>query len=469
MTAIGNFLKLQITSPKQKLIPILFMLCFLVYSAIQNYKYLDSGVEDPRLNLSISTEEWSKITFGGDAGGYLDIANHIVAGHGFSRSCPTCNPPSYAPTDYWGPGTPYGYALALWIGKLFGFTSMKVIFYYVFLCDFISNLIIMATFWLFTQNFAASLMAAFFCGFCPGFHLVTYSSSLSSSENISAIPLAIMFYFLAKAFQNFWKMPKPSKRYFAYAGLALGLASLSRESNFQFVYFTIAGFLVEVVVRNRKKLKPALLLCLIFFIVAFVPRRLTKHWNRYRIGNFIVGQAGIGTMPGPYYFSEYEYKKGFIDTIGIRVGDYLDPEAGVKVRELMSKGWVPVSVVAPLLIKAILKNPLKYLAFKLERLPVLYISTDRYPYVQIGFVNKWIILVYLIFFFYIGYMAFYRKKWPPEITYHYFIFLLVAYLAVIHAEYRYSYPVLMTLRIVPALFMAQLIQDFVLNKQVKDS
>lgn len=437
---------------KQRLPLILFMLLLQIGMAASRYKTVDTMY--PNLTLDDTPAAWAKHIGGSDPGGYLDIAVNIVEGRKFSRYCETCNPPGYVLTDYWGPGTPFGLAFGLAVTRALGITSMKGMYFYTVFCDFLAGFLLLATFWNFSRNLWASLVVAFLCGLCPPIQNFNYNFTMTASETIHALPIAAAFFFLSRAFLRFWREPGFSKWDFLLGGFALGLAGITRESNFQFVVFCVLAFMVIAFFRKRSKLMQMALACAVFFVGGYAPRFATIEWNKHRTGLDMVGRAGIGGDPASYFFYKYE-PDGFSGSVGIYFGDYLDPVLGEKIRQAGLDGknygkWAYWEV-----LKAAVLNPIKAISFKARLVPVLFLGTDVWPKSTFSLVVAWSIMLYAFFFAYLAYMIFVRKGWPHEVTYLYFTFILLAFLAFIHAEFRYSFPAMMALKIVPGLLLAE--------------
>jgi hypothetical protein len=449
---LSALLHLKTNSPFKKLLPIMTMLALQLWVATSAYRYLDGGAVNG-MTLSTTPEAWAKRMAGCDAAGYLSIANSLVSGHGFTLYCDSCNPPHYERTNYWGPGAPVGYAIGLWIGKLMGFHSMKVIFWFAFVCDFVSGLMLLLTFWLYSNNLLASLVCAVFCGYAPPLQGFVYSWTLTASETIHAVPITMTFYFLARGLKKFWKGNSLPITQFALSGFCLGLAGITRESNYQFAVFTTVLFVIQAIIRRPKSLRTIFLLALIFFSSALLPRKVTQTWNQHRLGQAVVSHASPDDHPSEYYFSKFDPTPGFGNSVGLNLGDYLNPEATKRIEQARASGHLSNRMVYFELAKSILKSPLKALRFKLIRAPTFYLGTDIWPHTELSWPSVWALFMYVTFFSYLFYTVFLLKKWPLEITYYYLTFITLAYI-LIHSEFRYTFPALIPLRVVPGIVLA---------------
>ncbi len=162
-------------------------------------------------------------------------------------------------------------------------------------------------------------------------------------------------------------------------------------------------------------------------------------WNKVRIGQFILNtNGGFAVICGWEWWQVHD-AVSFNETWGVGFGEYLDPSAPARVQAKFAAGdpgakWYAVSQLA----SAVARRPLDALTFKLERWPVLWLGTDRWPRTVLDFTAYWCLGTYAVFFAYLI-----RQRWLkrriPEIIWLYPLFaLLMSFLT--HSEFRYSFP-----------------------------
>jgi len=140
---------------------------------------------------------------------------------------------------------------------------------------------------------------------------------------------------------------------------------------------------------------------------------------------------------------------------GIGFGEYLDPDAALRVDAYYQSGKKHADLYSQTqLLQAIWKRPRDALAFKVVRLPVLWLGTVPWPDAALTRVSMWCIAMYVILAVFCVVQRV-RRRAIPEVLYLYLLLILFAS-AVIHFEFRYTFPIWNTLIMVPGLLFATL-------------
>ena len=143
---------------------------------------------------------------------------------------------------------------------------------------------------------------------------------------------------------------------------------------------------------------------------------------------------------------------------GIGFGQYLDAEAAFRVEDYFKSGRAnPELYSLGQLAQAIANRPGDAIVFKIERLPVLWLGTDRWPNAQWRLTQVWCVGFYLMLIALIV-MRMRRRQYVPELLYLY-LALIVCASPLIHFEFRYTFPIWTTLMLVPGLLVATLTRD----------
>lgn len=461
-----------------------FALCaiiiFVFHASVVNkyYHYLlppeEAGQEQMYpVTLEDPIQKWMDHLYGNDAYQYINIGNNFSKGLGINVFCDWCEPPRYTPWNSWAPGAPIIFGTTFKIARMLGFEKdMKSLYFMCWGMFFISSLIILGALCVYTQNLWAMLLAAFVLGYSPPLQDWHYGKIFANSEVGILVPLALSYLFYALGTKAFWKNQAITKRkllYFALAGFFIGAASISRASNVSFAVVACLLFLGVVAIRLKFRFQPLLragILCVAFYAAFQVLPATTSLWNLARVGEYKIFDGTdwrIGIWQ-PYRGNGFTYSSG------IGIGDYLNPE---KADRLYNSSGLPRRTFSVEFLKEFAKQPIKAAMFRIKRFPLLYLGYGgpAYPnnamppekvwpeFSNIERMKGWIIglyenqfysvLMYLFLFMYLG-SCIVRKTWPPEIMYFYLIFLLIAS-PFVHAEFRYSFPILLIIRMATPL------------------
>ena len=409
----------------------------------------------PKLGYHSSFDDWEQATPGSDSANYLHVARNFADGHGVTSLNRDASPPKYEPFVFWGPGTPV--VFGLWLKLTGGQTAMSL-FVFAVLSQLIFGGIVVATAALFTRNTFALCLTALLTGCCPPLLNFFYGVFVSNSEIVNLIPLASMYFALAKGFLAY---RDPAARWWTYAawfaaaGVAIGAGSLVRDSLATFSVFLALYFLAGAV-RSWSKpgFRRAAIAAACVVGATQVTRLPVEFWNKSRVYKFFVSSSTKVAIWQSSLWSKYDAANWY-DSAGIGFGEVLDPEEAKRVNEYFAKGAkLPQVYSAWELALAIGSHPLEALEFKAARLPVIWLGTDRWPRFQWTLISVWCVGAYALLGIYLA-ARWWSGKRIPEILYLYAIFLCCA-LPLIHYEFRYSLPVWNVLLLVPGLLVEHL-------------
>jgi hypothetical protein len=234
----------------------------------------------------------------------------------------------------------------------------------------------------------------------------------------------------------------------------IGLHSLVRDSGAAFATF-IACFLIgRAVLADRRRTLLAIATAAIVLAGVAAVREPVKLWNQRRISIYTVCTSSQGAIWRYGLWMRHDQYDWF-QSAGIGFGEYLDPDAATRVEEFYKAGRpLPELYSLRQLAQAVAKRPADALAFKISRLPVLWLGTDRWPKMQWGLVPSWCAGFYLLLPGFVG-MRLWRRERIPEPVYLYML-LIVCASPLIHFEFRYTFPIWNTLVLVPGLLLATL-------------
>lgn len=428
------------------------------------------------LTLSESPQKWVDALGDADAGPYLSAALQFSDSGRLESMCKRCTPPSMQPFSFWAPGTPFGLGI---IFKVFGNLNMKAIFWFVtvvealtalcslwILCFITSNLVAIAVgVLILTSNLPFSVLYYGMSGFWPG--VPRAAPLLSSSEPLAILFFALSLLLMLVGLARFWSdEEKDSNRFyllFAGIGVLIGLSSLVRDSSAQFAYFFAVVFGCSAFYRKRAKWVSALLGAVLLVLCTLAVRWPIEKWNKKRIGSSVVSTSASGAIWHYGIWGDYTgadpVNQSWIVNSGLGFGSYLEPEEGVVVRkafESPSRGATTQAKIK--FAQAVLKHPIKALLFKIQRLPVLFLAMDVFPKVTFSPVSFYCLILYLFLMIHLL-RCLSRREWPHEIFYLYPLFLLMAS-PLIHFEFRYTFPALITLQILPAYEISRWIERY---------
>jgi hypothetical protein len=413
------------------------------------------------LKLDMTPEEWAQALGGMDSAAYLRVAENFAAGNGVTSKSTDPASPHDEPFYYWGPGAPV--AFGIWL-KLVGRETMWPFFGFAVVAQLLFGMLSIATASIWTRNTWALATVAICTGFCPPLQQLFYGPCLTSSEIVALVPLSAIVFALSKAFAayhrtegTFWGNALHWRvwLWFALAGFFIGLNSLVRDSAEVLATFVVVFMVGRAVLFDRRRLALAACAALILFESVNVVRYPVKHWNKHRIGVRVVS---TGVSWGVWYndiWSRHD-KFAWYVPCGIGCGEYLNPAAAQRVEAYFAeKKPHPELYSLGQLAQAAWKRPLDAVAFKVVRLPVLWLgTTDMWPRLHWGLVPIWCIAFYGSFALFCG-VQFRRGRRIPEELYIYLLMMVCAS-AMIHYEFRYTYPIWNSLVMVPGLLVATL-------------
>lgn len=421
------------------------------------------------LTLDLSLDDWAAKTMGADSSAYLRSAEHVAAGKGVTIQVPDSSPPRTEPFYYWGPGAPL--AFGGWL-KLTGGQTMETFFWFAVAVQMFFGLMAVATVNLYTNKTSALVLTALATGFCPPLQEWYYGTNLTSSEIVALVPLSLLMFVLAKGFLAYravpgqawsavfrgpWRSTEIPWRvwgWFAAASLLIGLQSLVRDSATTFATF-LACFLVgRSILFDRQRLLLALSTGAILLAGVYAVRQPVRMWNKQRIGISTVCTSSEGCIWRYGLWMKHD-QYDWYQTAGIGFGEYLDPEAAARVGDYFKSGKPrPELYSLEQLVQAVAARPVDALAFKSERLPVLWLGTDRWPNVEWRLTPLWCVAFYAMLAALIG-LRLRRRQYIPEPLYAYLLLILCAS-ALIHFEFRYTFPIWNALVFVPGLLIADI-------------
>ena len=275
-------------------------------------RYANGGIRTPTraMTLDLTFDEWSVAAVGADSTTYLNVAQNVAAGKGVVATYPGTNPPQTAPFLFWGPGTPV--VLGWWL-KLVGGRTMFTFFLFAAAAQFVAGALAVATAAQWTRSTIALSLVAFCSGYCPPVQDWFYGVALTSSEIVALPMLALLFFALSKAFlawgdrgandarrggaidsgancraRAIWRrlIPDDLNRqvwlWFAFAGVLIGSASLSRDCVRVFAPFVAAYLIARTVAFDRRRIWAAIAIGGVLLAGNHAVRYPVQVWNKYR-------------------------------------------------------------------------------------------------------------------------------------------------------------------------------------------
>jgi hypothetical protein len=439
-------------------------------AAYYAYRY-DTGsvaVGAGPLTLDLSLDDWATKTMGADSSAYLRSAKNVAAGKGVSIDVPNSSPPRTEPFYYWGPGAPL--AFGGWL-KLTGGQTMETFFWFAVAVQVFFGFMAVATVNLYTCKTVALVLTALATGFCPPLQEWFYGTNLTSSEVVALLPLSLLMFALAKGFLAYRAVPAETwstlfrqlwrskerwkvRGWFAAASALIGLHSLVRDSATAFATFLACFIIGRAILFDRRRLLLALSTGAILLAGVYAVRQPVKKWNKQRISRSTVCTSSEGCIWRYGLWMKHDQYDWF-QSSGIGFGEYLDPEAAVRVEEYFKSGKPrPELYSLKQLMQAVATRPADAIAFKAERLPVLWLGTDRWPNVHFGLTLLWCVGFYAMLSVLVG-LRLRRREYIPEPLYVYLLLILCAS-ALIHFEFRYTFPIWNALVLVPGLLIAEI-------------
>jgi len=416
-----------------------------IYQGLQEFK-------SQALDLHMPVSTWvAKFPFA-DSTSYLQVGQNFAHGHGINGCAePTCTSGVYTPFVYWGPGAAWVLGMVM---KISHQDTMFQFFVFLILSQIVVACLAGSMMRLLTQNQWIIGITVFLSAL--GIHMQRYvfGVGLTSSEVTGLIPFSIFFYLLLRLWIRLWGSSDSAhqKEILCLAGLAgitIGLVSLIRDSNFQFAKFLLVGIPLLALIRDRRKFVLSLGVGMLLVGLAASVRLPILKWNKKRIG--VAVMATSSNIWHESVWLQHDAADWYIDT-GIGMAQYLDPQAAIDVKKAYENGTGGNFYSFRRCLGVLLSNPLRVIKFKAVRLPIL-LGTSHWPESKLAPFVVWCFCFYLMLAIYLLRAAM-AKYWPLDVTYFYMLFLACSSLF-IHFEFRYTYPIWITLYLVPGLIYLQ--------------
>jgi hypothetical protein len=421
------------------------------------------------MSLDLSFDQWSRAAAGSDSTVYLEVARNFANGKGVVWQVPNSDPPRSEPFYFWGPGTPV--VLGAWL-TLGGGQTMRTFFVFSVLCQIFFGAMAIATIALYTRRTPALLLTAFCSGFCPPLQERFFGVDLTSSEVVGLVPFSLLFFALSKAFIAYRSAPADSWRqwlsrvswreglprqmvfWFALSGVFLGWYSLTRDPGRVFTWFVGTFIVARALVVDRGRLLPAMVAAMLLVAGTYAVRYPVQLWNKARSGRSTICGTSDGCIWRYGLWSKHD-QFAWYESVGMGFGEYLDPDAARRVEGYYQQDKPQATFYSLYeLARAIAKRPADALAFKVARLPVLWLDTDMWPRSQWRLEAKWCVLFYLALAAFIA-VRVWRRQYIPEPLYLY-VLLVCCSMPFIHFEFRYTFPAWHTLVLGPGLLFSLL-------------
>ncbi len=409
------------------------------------------------LTLGLTPDQWAAATAGSDSSCYLRCAKQVAAGNGIVIDVPNSSPPRLGPFFYWGPGAPW--VFGGW-ERLVGAPTMWSFFAFAVVAQLLFGAVALATAALWTRNTLALAAVAVASGVCPPLQDWFYGQHLTSSEIVSLPLWALIFYVLSRGFLAYRvtgaaaAVPRRGWQvwpWFALAGLLIGINSLVRDSSEVFAVFVAVFLCGRALLFDRRRLVVVLTSSALLVGATVVVRRPVRRWNEKRVGQKVVATSSEESIWRFGLWVKHDLCPWY-DQAGLGFGQYLDPDAPARVEQYYhdKRPW-PVLYSLQQLWHAVARRPGDALAFKISRLPLLWLDTGPGPGIHCGLAAWWCAACYALLIAYL--VVRWRRKQPvPEVLYLYLL-LVMAATPLIHFEFRYTFPVWNTLVLVPGLLI----------------
>lgn len=409
------------------------------------------------LTLDLTPDQWAAATAGSDSSCYLRCAKQVAAGNGIVIDVPNSSPPRVGPFFYWGPGAPWVFG---WWERLVGAPTMWSFFSFSVLAQLLFGLLALVTAALWTRSTLALAAVAAASGICPPLQDWFYGQHLTSSEIVSLPLWALIFYVLSRGFLAYratgaaiadrrrgWQVWP----WFALAGLLIGINSLVRDSSEMFAVFVAAFLFGRALLFDRRRLVVVLTSAALLVGATIVVRRPVRRWNEKRVGQKVVATSSEESIWRFGLWVKHDLCPWY-EQAGLGFGEYLDPDAPARVEQYYrdKRPW-PVFYSLGELLQAIAKRPGAALAFKVSRLPLLWLDTRLGQESGLGLTAWWCLAFYALLAMYCT-IRWRRRQPVPEIIYLYLLLVITA-MPLIHFEFRYTFPAWNTLVLVPGLLI----------------
>jgi hypothetical protein len=238
----------------------------------------------------------------------------------------------------------------------------------------------------------------------------------------------------------------------ASAGIWLGLASLVRDSLSAFAWFTAISLLISTRLKNVRSIGVALVSGCVLIMTTELVRYPVKQWNLARIKNATIATSSQGAIWRTGLWARHDAYPWYHDA-GIGLGEFLDPAAAQRVQVYYDKqkplpAWYSFCQLA----QAVWNHPWAALQFKISRISLLWLSVPNWSLAHFNFVAAWCLIFYGLLFRYIVIQVRARRPIPASL-YLYPLFLACSS-ALIHFEFRDTFPVRQMLVVLPAVWSA---------------
>ena len=283
------------------------------------------------------------------------------------------------------------------------------------------------------RHVALSLVA-FASGFCPPVQEWLYGFHLTSSEIVALPMLALTFLVLSKAFLAWancgigsqpkvvgrlesciqsecrgigaWRaafrrlLPDGLSRqawlWFALAGVLIGCSSLTRDCIRVFAWFVAAFVIARAVAIDRRRMKAAMIVAVVLLAGQYAIRYPVQMWNSIaRDEARFANPAKAAVWRYGLWFKHDQCD--WYDSVGIGFGEYLDHDAAARVDAYYESGKLGADYYSMFeLAQAVWKRPIDAIAFKVARLPMLWLATDRWPRTVMRPATYWCVAMYAL-------------------------------------------------------------------------
>jgi hypothetical protein len=462
-------------SPSRRIAIALIVLVMLktIFGAAYFIALTENSAAQGGLSLYDTPQAWVRVLGGRDAGSYLDAALNWADHGNLELYCTGCTPPQMTPFIFWAPGTPLSMGI---IFKIFGAENMVPIFGMISVFDVLISVGSLLTLSLLTTSWisltigtvTAALnipLANYFYGTNVLWLSDRSTPMITTSEPLALVFTVFSFYFGALAMRQLWtkkhSFSLPEYAFFAASGLCIGLASLVRDSSSQFAYFLAAFLLLSVATVMRARWKEAVLGSFLIIACMMAIRLPVKAWNRRRTGDFIIASSSEVAIWRYGLWGDYSNLdpgiKQWVDDVGLGLGSYLEPGTAAEIRKRFERNDADSFSVAKIsFMKAVLRHPIETISFRAKRMPALWFGKNEPPQVKALF----IFCLFLYFFLFLHVIrSLLNRERPFEMFYLYSLFLLMASIA-IHSEFRYTFPCLLTVQMIPAYEIYRLLDIY---------
>jgi hypothetical protein len=224
-----------------------------------------------------------------------------------------------------------------------------------------------------------------------------------------------------------------------------------------FAWFVATFIVARALLIDRRRLLLGMAAAMLLVAGTYAVRYPVQRWNKARCGRSTICATSDGCIWRYGLWSKHD-QLAWYESMGIGFGEYLDPDAARRVEGYYQQDKPQAAFYSLYeLARAIANRPADALAFKLARLPVLWLDTDMWPRSQWRLETKWCALFYLLLASLIGVQV-WRRQYVPELLYLYIVLVCCA-MPFMHFEFRYTFPAWHALVLGPGLLLAVLRRD----------